>query len=99
MPSQTSNSKAISGFFSDTLTSLNPVATYNLIYNAGLMVEAGIGYALCIDDLINTEGDQPLVFVPIAPKFESNVFLFTKKYQVFSKAAKLFLDRLRKEFA
>ena len=98
MPSQTSNSKEISSYFSDTLTSLNPVATYNLIYNAGLMVEAGMGYALCIDDLINTEGDHPLVFVPISPKFESNVFLFTKKYQVFSKAAKLFLDRLRKEF-
>ena len=73
------------------------VATYNLIYNAGLMVEAGIGYALCIDDLINTEGDHPLTFVPVAPLLQSNVYLFTKKYQTFSKATELFLKRLGEE--
>lgn len=98
MPSQTSNSNQIKSFFADKLISPNTVATYNLIYNAGLMVEAGMGYALCIDDLINTEGNHPLTFIPITPKFESNVYLFTKKYQVFSKAAKLFLNRLQQEF-
>ena len=70
------------------------VSTYNLIYNAGLMVEAGIGYALCIDELINTAGSHPLTFRPLSPQFYSDVYLFTKKYQVFSKAAKLFLNRL-----
>lgn len=98
MPSQTSNSNQIKSFFADTLISPNTVATYNLIYNAGLMVEAGMGYALCIDDLINTEGNHPLTFIPITPKFESNVYLFTKKYQVFSKATKLFINRLQEEF-
>ena len=98
MPSQVSNSKKITTYFADTLPSLNVVATYNLIYNAGLMVEAGIGYALCIDDLINTEGDHPLTFVPVRPELQSNVYLFTKKYQAFSKATKLFLERLGEEF-
>ena len=98
MPSQTSNSNQITTFFADSLSSPNLVATYNLIYNAGLMVEAGMGYALCIDDLINTAGDHPLKFVPIAPKLQSNVYLFSKKYQVFSKATKLFLNRLQESF-
>ena len=98
MPSQTSNSKQITTFFADTLSSPHTVATYNLIYNAALMVEAGMGYALCIDDLINTEGDHPLCFVPIHPTFQSHVYLFTKKYQVFSKATKLFLSRLQEKF-
>ena len=98
MPSQTSNSNQIKSFFADTLVSPNTVATYNLIYNAGLMVEAGMGYALCIDDLINTEGNHPLTFIPITPKLQSDVYLFTKKYQVFSKATKLFLNRLQEEF-
>ena len=97
MPSQTSNSNRIATFWPDAMTSPNIVASYNLIYNAGLMVEAGMGYALCIDDLINTEGDHPLTFVPLTPTLQSNVYLFTKKYQVFSKAAKLFLDRLQEE--
>ena len=98
MPSQTSNSNQIKSFFADTLVSPNTVATYNLIYNAGLMVEAGMGYALCIDDLINTEGNHPLTFIPVTPKLQSSVYLFTKKYQVFSKATKLFLNRLQEEF-
>ena len=98
MPSQTSNSNQITTFFADILSSPHTVASYNLIYNAGLMVEAGMGYALCIDDLINTAGDHPLTFVPLTPTLHSNVYLFTKKYQVFSKATKLFLDQLQEEF-
>ena len=81
-------------FFTETMVKPNIVSTYNLIYNAGLMVEAGIGYALCIDELINTTGSHPLTFRPLSPELYSNVYLFTKKYQVFSKSAKLFLSRL-----
>ncbi len=94
MPSQTSNNHCLTVFFADAMTDPHIVSTYNLIYNAGLMVEAGIGYALCIDELINTAGSHPLTFRPLSPEFYSNVYLFTKKYQVFSKAAKLFLSRL-----
>lgn len=94
MPSQTSNRNHLTTFFADAMTKPNIVSTYNLIYNAGLMVEAGIGYALCIDELINTTGSHPLIFRPLSPHLQSNVYLFTKKYQVFSKAAKLFLSRL-----
>ncbi len=94
MPSQTSNSGRMKTRFSEAHVSPCVVSTYNLIYNAGLMVEAGIGYALCIDELINTAGSHPLTFRPLSPEFYSDVYLFTKKYQVFSKAAKLFLNRL-----
>ena len=94
MPSQTSNNHRMTTFFTEAMVKPNIVSTYNLIYNAGLMVEAGIGYALCIDELINTAGSHPLTFRPLSPQLYSSVYLFTKKYQVFSKAAKLFLNRL-----
>ena len=94
MPSQTSNNHRMTTFFTEAMVKPNIVSTYNLIYNAGLMVEAGIGYALCIDELINTAGSHPLTFRPLSPQLYANVYLFTKKYQVFSKAAKLFLSRL-----
>lgn len=94
MPSQTSNNGRIGTYFVEAKVKPHIVSTYNLIYNAGLMVEAGIGYALCIDELINTAGSHPLTFRPLTPQFYSDVYLFTKKYQVFSKAAKLFLSRL-----
>ncbi len=94
MPSQTSNSGRMKTYFADAMIDPQVVCTYNLIYNAGLMVEAGIGYALCIDELINTAGSHPLTFRPLSPRITSDVYLFTKKYQVFSKAAKLFLSWL-----
>ncbi len=94
MPSQTSNRGCMKAYFTEANVNPHVVSTYNLIYNAGLMVEAGIGYALCIDELINTAGSHPLTFRPLSPELYSDVYLFTKKYQVFSKAAKLFLSRL-----
>ena len=99
VPSQSFSSNRSTVFFADNLPSPNIVASYNLIYNAGLMVEAGIGYALCIDELINTTGAHPLTFIPVTPTLESDVYLFTKKYQVFSKATKLFLDRLQESLS
>lgn len=83
--------------FSENEMEIKPVATYNLIFNAGLMVEAGMGYALCIGGLINTDGAHPLIFRPFTPALTSYVYLFTKKYQVFSKAAKLFLSRIQQD--
>ena len=85
-----------SGFldwFKDDFENLNITATYNLIFNAGIMVEAGIGYAITLDKLINTSGN--LCFRPLKPKLESGLDVVWKKYQVFSPAAKLFLEKLK----
>ena len=43
---------------------LNLVSTYNLIYNASLMVEEGLGYAMTLAGLVNTAGDSVLCFRP-----------------------------------
>lgn len=73
---------------------LNIVATYNLIYNATFLVEHGIGYALCLDRLVNTEG-RNLTFRPIVPELSVGLYVVTKKYQTFSPAVKVFLERIR----
>jgi len=70
------------------------VATYNLLFNASLLVEEGLGYALCFDKLINTRGSS-LCFRPLSPRLEARGFIVWKKYQVFSKAVNLFLQSLR----
>lgn len=74
---------------------LNIVATYNLIYNASLMVEEGIGYAVGLDKLINTGADSPFAFRPLLPVTESPLDIVWKKYQIFSPAAQVFLQRLQ----
>ena len=73
---------------------LHIVATYNLLFNASLLVDEGLGYALCYDKLINTQGSN-LCFRPLSPQLEALGFIVWKKYQVFSKAANIFLQYLR----
>ncbi len=73
---------------------LNVVATYNLIYNATFLVEHGIGYALCLDRLVNTQG-RNLTFRPIIPELSIDLYIVTKKYQRFSPAVKAFLEELK----
>ena len=74
---------------------LYTVATYNLIYNASLMVDEGMGYAFALDKLINTTGST-LCFRPLKPQLKLGMYLVWKKYQTFSKAAELFLENLQK---
>lgn len=74
---------------------LNVVATYNLIYNATFLVEHGVGYALCFDHLVNTSG-RNLAFRPISPELSVGLYIVTKKYQVFSPAAKKFYEQLKR---
>ncbi|MBC5738018.1 LysR family transcriptional regulator [Lawsonibacter faecis] len=77
---------------------LHIVTTYNLIYNASLMVEEGLGYALSLDKLINTTGDSALCFRPLRPKLEVGLDIVWKKYQVFSPATAKFLEQLQAKF-
>lgn len=74
---------------------LHIVATYNLLFNASLLVAEGLGYALCFDKLINTQGSN-LCFRPLYPQLEAPGFIVWKKYQVFSKAANIFCDIYKK---
>jgi len=69
-----------------------------LINNAALMVEEGVGYALCLDKLINTTGESNLCFRPLAPRLEAHLYLVWKKYQVFSRAAEKFLLMFQNEY-
>lgn len=71
------------------------VATYNLIYNASLMVEEGLGYALCLDKLINTTGNSSLLFKPLSPSLKVGLNIVWKKYQFFTKASEKFLHCLQ----
>ena len=80
-------------------SSLNIIATYNLLFNASLYVEEGLGYAICFDKIINTSGDSPLTFRPLNPPLEAEMYLIWKKYQVFSKPAEKFLETLQNNFS
>ena len=77
---------------------LHTVSTYNLIYNASLMVDEGMGYAFTLDKLVNTIGSN-LCFRPLKPRLELGMYLVWKKSQIFSRAAELFLNGLQTQLA
>lgn len=81
--------------FGERLADLNVVATYNLLYNASLMVEQGIGYAVGLDRIVNVSGDSPLKFLPFEPPLETHLDVAWKKHGELSLAAKAFLSSLR----
>lgn len=85
-------------WFGGNFEKMNVVATYNLVYNARIMVEEGIGYALTLDKLVNTMHTSNIVFRPLSPKLESGLDIVWKKYQIFSPAANLFLSKLKEKF-
>ncbi len=74
---------------------LNIVCTYNLIYNAAIMVDEKIGYALTFDKLVDTSANSSLCFRPLSPALETGAVVVWKKHQVFSEAKAKFLQRLK----
>ena len=77
------------------LADIHIVAVYNLIYNASLFVEDGVGYAIGFDGLLNTSGDSVLTFIPLASQIAQPGSVIWKKYEVFNPAVNLFLKELK----
>lgn len=98
LSSQSLVKNEIANWFGEKYEDLNIKATYNLIYNASLMVEENMGYALTLDKLINTTGKSQLCFRPLYPKLEKELVIVWKKYQFFSKASEYFLNELYQTF-
>ncbi len=92
---QSLGKSAVTDWFQRSTEELNIVATYNLLYNASLLVEQGLGYAVGLDKIINTSGDSRLCFRPLYPTLISHLDIAWKKYQVFPKCAEIFLKRLQ----
>ncbi len=74
------------------------VATYNLLYNASLLVKAGLGIAICLGDIINTAyTDSELKFIPFATQKNDSLQILWKKQSTQSPSTKLFLKLMQEE--
>lgn len=95
---QTFSKNEFADWFGEDFEKLNVVSTYNLAFNASLMVEEGIGYAITLDKIVNTSSDSNLCFRPLEPRLESGLNIVWKKHQVFSAAAEMFLKEIQAKF-
>ena len=85
-------------WFGDEADRLNVVATFNLVYNAAILVEAGIGHVVTLQGLANTSESSPLRFRLLDPVLETSLSIVWKKQQVFSPAAQVFWERILERF-
>lgn len=96
---QTFSKNEFADWFGEDFHKLNIVTTYNLAFNASLMVEEGIGYAITLDKIVNTSESSSLCFRSLQPRLESGLNIVWKKHQLFSTAANAFLQEMRGEFS
>ena len=68
-------------------------ATYNLLYNAAMLVKQGMGPAICLR--LNSEYEG-LTFVPFSPKIEMSSVLAWKAHKMPSKTVNAFIKYVRK---
>ena len=81
-------------WFGSEFNKFNVILTYNLLYNASIMVREGLGYAISLDKLVDTGSESDLCFRPLYPELKSELHFIWKKYQLFNPAAELFLREM-----
>lgn len=85
-------------WFGEKVDTLHIVATFNLAYNAGVLVREGMGYLITFDKLIDTGADSELCFRPLMPVLKTKLYFVWKRYQVFTPAAELLLQEMRAHY-
>ena len=85
----------IAGWFGVDRSQLHIFAGHNLLNNAALLVEAGLGYVVCVGGSFEIRGGENLCFVPLSPERTSGHVLAWKKNRVFHSAANRFREYIR----
>lgn len=98
VPRQAAMTQLLSQWFHRDLEDLRLAGTYDLLCHAELLVEAGAGYALCLEDP-GADASGPLCFRPLQPRLETGLDVVWKKYQVLSQASEAFLEILQRRFS
>lgn len=95
---QTFSKNEFCNWFGEHFEKLNVVSTFNLAYNAAIMVEEGVGYAISLHKIVDTSPNRNLCFRPLEPKLESGLNIVWRKHQLFSAAAQKFLEEIEANF-
>lgn len=93
-PQQNGVNELFENWLGHSTEDFHVISTYNLLYNASILVNAGVGAALCLDNIINTN-HTGLTFVPLAPTIHSKASLVWLKGRPLSEAATAFLNQLK----
>ncbi len=85
----------LSGWLGYPMEDAHILAAYNLINNAVLMAEEGLGYLISLDKLANTTATGKLTFRPLNPPVEAPLYLIWRRNYTLSTVSALFLETIR----
>ena len=68
---------------------------YNLLSNAALLVEAGLGCAVCLDGALSIHASPEICFRQVMPEHTTRSVILWKKNHLFSPAASLFIQTIQ----
>lgn len=89
----TSIHNELASWSGDYASQMQPLITYNLLYNAAIMVRKKLGVAVCLK--LDCQYDD-LCFVPFSPKLELSSVLAWKGHQTFSRTVNAFILFVKK---
>ena len=91
---------ALQSWLKKPFADLHISATYNLAYNASLMVSEGLGSCIMLEKIIHILPDDPvLCFRLFNPSLEDRLFIIWKRFQLFSKGTQAFIGLLKQELS
>ena len=87
--------QGVSEWFGDLFENIKIVATYNLLYNAAIMVDRGMGAALTIEGAAELYQNKNIIFRPFYPELVVSSVVVWKKYQPMSSALTAFIKHIK----
>ncbi|MDR4947673.1 LysR family transcriptional regulator [Neobacillus cucumis] len=89
----------IQNWFGVNFEKLDIIATYNLILNAAILVEKGLGYAICLEKLVEFNDETNICFRPLYPNLEMGSVIVWKKNQFFSVATTRLIENIKNAYS
>ncbi|MDE7395244.1 MAG: LysR family transcriptional regulator [Clostridiales bacterium] len=95
LPSRDRVKAELANWLGSSFDKKNVFSSNNLINNAALLVEQGLGVALSIQGAVSLYGNDKVCVRPLYPDLISTSVIVWKKHQPMGVAATKFLDRIR----
>lgn len=95
--SQSYERNEFAGWLQPISKDFHVVGTFNLLYNAYLLAQAGVGHVLALKSVINPEPDSGVVWLPLYPKLEAEIIVAWDKNRQLTKPVQMLLNYLREE--
>ena len=89
--------QGVEQWFGEYFGQINIIATFNLLYNAVMLVDSGIGAALAVEGAVSLYRNPDIVFRPFYPTLTVNSAIVWKKTQPVTPAAVQFIELMKQK--